>query len=372
MSQKDYYETLGVQKNASQEEIKKAFYKLAAKSHPDKKGGDEAKFKEYNEAYQILSDDKKRKEYDMYGQTFNQGFSGGQNNSGASGFGGFDFSGFQDFQQNDFQNMNFEFEDLGNIFGDFFGGGFANQSRQKRGRDMSLELDITFSESIFGTERNVLINKISKCQTCSATGMKSGSKMETCGKCSGKGKIHDVKKTIFGAIQSVQMCTECEGKGQVATDKCLDCRGAGIKNKKEDIKINIPTGINNGEVIRMSGMGEAVKDGKSGDLYVKIIVTSHKMWFREGQNLIMTQNLKLSDALLGAEYNISTLEGEMKINIPAGSHMTDVLRIKNKGVPNSQNKNLRGDILIKLNIQMPKKLSHKAENLIKELREEGV
>ncbi|MFO0743511.1 MAG: molecular chaperone DnaJ [Candidatus Paceibacterota bacterium] len=371
MSQKNYYELLGVAKNASKEEIKKAFYKLAAKYHPDKKGGDEAKFKEVNEAYQVLSNDQKRKEYDTYGQTFSgAGSQGGAGPFGqGQGFGGFDFSGFN---QGDFQNMNFDFEDLGDIFGDIFGGGFGAREREKRGRDMSLEMDISFEESIFGVERNVLISKISKCKTCAGSGAKAGTKMETCKKCNGKGKIQDIKRTIFGAMQSVKICDDCHGKGEVPKDKCETCKGHGVMNQKEDIKISIPAGINNGEVIRMSGMGEAIKDGKSGDLYIKILVKPSKVWKREGNDLVMDHNIKLSDALLGAKHTISALDGNVEIIIPAGAHTNDVLRIKGRGVPHTSNPKLRGDILIRLNIQIPKKLSKKAEEMVHKLKEEGL
>lgn len=369
MSQKNYYELLGVAKNASKEEIKKAFYKLAAKYHPDKKGGDEAKFKEVNEAYQVLSNDQKRKEYDMYGQTF----SGAGAHSGASGFGqgfgGFDFSGFN---QGDFQNMNFDFEDLGDIFGDIFGGGFAGSQREKRGRDMSLEMDISFEESIFGVDRNVLISKISKCKTCHGSGAKPHTKMETCKRCNGKGKIQDIKRTIFGAMQSVRSCDECHGKGEVPKEKCDTCKGHGVINAKEDIKISVPAGINSGEVLRMTGMGEAVQNGNSGDLYIKILVKPHKVWKREGSDLVITHNLKLSDAILGAKHKIVGIDGDLELHIPAGVSPTDILRIKGRGVPMGHGKSSRGDVLVKLDVQIPKKLSRKAEDLIHKLKEEGL
>lgn len=374
MSQKNYYELLGITKSASKEEVKKAFYKLASKYHPDKKTGDEAKFKEVNEAYQVLSNDQKRKEYDTYGQTFNG--AGSQNGAGAGGFGqqgqgfsGFDFSGFQGFNQGDFQDMDF---DLGDLFGDMFGGGFGGQrQKEKRGRDMSLEMDISFEESIFGVERNFLISKVSKCKTCAGSGSKTGTKMESCKKCNGKGKVQDIKRTIFGQIQSVQICNECNGKGEIPKEKCESCKGVGILNQKEDIRINIPAGINNGEVVRMGGMGEAVQNGTTGDLYIKVLVKPHKIWKRELNDLIMTHDIKLSDALLGAKHKIETLEGYLEINIPQGAHANDILRIKGKGVPSNHTKSVRGDILIKLNIQMPKKISKKVEELVNKLKEEG-
>ena len=374
MEKSDYYEILGVKRGASKDEIKKAFYKLAAKHHPDK-GGDEKEFKKINEAYQVLSDERKRKEYDTYGQTFSgawQNRGGFQGNPFAQGFGGFegfdfDFSGFQSSSQTgDFQNVEF---DLGDIFGEVFGG---RRTRQKRGRDMSLEIDLTFEESIFGVERNILISKVSKCQICQGTGAKAGSKMETCQKCSGKGKVREIKRTIFGQMEHLRSCENCQGSGQVAKEKCSDCHGAGVRNKKEDIKINIPPGINNGEVIRMNGMGEAVQNGMSGDLYIKVLVRPHKIWKREGHDLFMNHEIKLSDALLGATHWIETLDGKVEINIPAGSKAGDVLRIKNKGVPIKSNRLHRGDALIHLNIQMPKHLSKTAKELIEKLKIEGL
>lgn len=370
MSQKDYYKILEVGKGASKDEIKKAFYKLAAKYHPDKKTGDEAKFKEINEAYQVLSNDQKRKEYDTYGQTFNgTGSQGGAGPFGQSGFGGFDFSGFQ---QGDFGGMNFDMDDLGDIFGDIFGGFGGRSAKQKRGRDMQLEMDISFEESIFGIDRNVLISKVSTCKTCHGNGAKAGSKMETCSKCNGKGKINDVKRTIFGAMQSVKTCEECHGKGEVPKEKCVDCRGKGVREIKEDIKISVPAGINNGEVLRMSGMGEAISGGQSGDLYIKIMVKQDKVWKRDVNDLIMHQDVKLTDALLGAKYIISGIDGKIELEIPKGASTNDILRVKGRGVPHVNNKNIRGDALIKLNILIPKKISKKAENIIEELKKEGL
>jgi len=374
MAQKNYYETLGVDKKASKDEIKKAFYKLAAKYHPDKKTGDEAKFKEINEAYQVLSNDQKRKEYDTYGQTFSGAGSNASGGPGAGGFGagqgfgGFDFSGFQ--QGGD---MNFDFEDLGDIFGDIFGGfGGGGRAKTKRGRDMSLEMDISFEESIFGVERNVLISKVSTCKTCHGSGGKPGTKMETCPKCNGKGKINDIKRTIFGAMQSVKTCDECHGSGKVPKEKCETCHGAGVLNTKEDIKISVPPGINNGEVLRMSGMGEAVQGGQTGDLYIKIFVKPNKIWKREGNDLIMTQDIKLTDAILGGKYVIDAIDGKLEFEIPKGVSPNDILKVKGRGVPSMQNKNHRGDALIKINILIPKKLSKKAEGLIEDLKKEGL
>lgn len=354
---KNYYDVLGVDKSAKKEDIKKAFYKLASKYHPDK-GGDAEKFKEVNEAYQVLSDDKKRKEYDTYGQTFNgQGPMGG-------GFGG-------GFNASDFADMQFDFGDLGDIFGDMFGGGFGG-ARTKRGRDISLEIDVTFKEAVFGTERNVLINKISTCSTCEGSGAKKGSDMITCTACNGQGKVHDVRKTFMGTFQTVRTCDACHGKGKVPKERCHDCRGAGVVNAREEVHIEVPAGMGNGEMIRMAGMGEAISGGQSGDLYVKIHVQADKVWKREGSDLVIKHPIKLTDALLGVKQSIEGLDGSIDLDIPAGVSAGETLRVKGRGVPHIHDKHRRGDVLVKLDIAMPKKLSKKAMKLVEDLKEEGI
>lgn len=354
---KNYYDVLGVDKGAKKEDIKKAFYKLASKYHPDK-GGDAEKFKEVNEAYQVLSDDKKRKEYDTYGQTFN-----GQGPHGAGGFGGFNAS--------DFENMHFDFGDLGDMFGDIFGG-FGGGTRVKRGRDISLEIDVTFKESVFGTERNVLINKVGTCDTCAGSGAKKGSEMITCTTCNGQGKIHDVKRTIMGNFQTVRTCEVCHGTGKVPKERCNDCRGAGVLNKREEIHVEVPAGISNGEMIRMGGTGEAVPGGQPGDLYVRINVQADKVWKREGNDLVIKHSIKLTDALLGSKQSIGGLDGQIDIDIPAGVSAGETLRVKARGVPHVHDAKRRGDVLVKLDIAMPKKLSKKAMAYIEGLKEEGI
>ncbi len=365
---KDYYQNLGVTKSASKDEIKKAFYKLAAKYHPDKKGGDEAKFKEVNEAYQVLSDDKKRKEYDTYGQTFNgAGPQGTQNGGGFGGFGG-------GFNPSDFSNVEFDMGDLGDIFGDVFGGfgGFGGGQRVKRGRDISLEITIPFQEAVFGTERTILLSKVGVCKTCTGTGAAKGSKTKTCIICNGQGKVHDTKRTFMGMMQTVKTCEACHGAGKVPEEKCHDCRGAGVHNLKEDVEVNIPAGISNGEMIRMSQMGEAVAHGTSGDLYIKVSVSAHKLWKREGHDLVMTHSIKLTDALLGAKQVVEGLDGPITLDIPVGVSPHEILRIKGRGVPHVHDKGRRGDILVKLDLQLPKKLSKSAMKLVEELKEEGL
>lgn len=362
---KDYYKLLGVEKKATKDDIKKAFRKLAHQYHPDKKDGDEKKFKEINEAYTVLSDDKKRAEYDMYGQTFAGGAGPGAGNPFGQGFGGFDFSGFQ---QGGFGGADFEF-DLGDIFGDVFGGNMG--SRQKRGRDISVDIHISFEEAVFGIERKLLITKLSPCGTCDGSGAQKGSTMKHCTTCGGKGKIHDTKRTIMGTFSTVRSCGECAGKGKVPEHKCAECLGAGVARGQSEIRIMVPAGIESGEVIRIAGKGEAVSGGVSGDLYIKVHVMPHKVFRREGTHLVMDLDIKLSDALLGAEYTIPTVEGKAeKISIPEGTTHGEVLRMKGHGVPH-QNSH-RGDLLVRIAIKFPKKLSKHARETIEKLKEEGM
>src|SRR3989338_6183177 len=313
---KDYYNILGVNKGASKDEIKKAFYKLAHKYHPDKKEGNETRFKEVNEAYQVLSDDGKRSKYDQFGSTYeNMGGYGGQS---ASGFEGFDFSNFTDgFSARGGQadgNINFDFGNLNDIFSDFFTGGMGGgRTQARRGRDISTEITISFLDAIFGLNRKILITKTSNCSTCSGSGAKPDTKMETCKYCNGQGKIREAKRTILGTISSTKICEECLGSGEVPKEKCENCKGKGVLRREEEISVNIPSGIRDGEMIRMTGGGEAITKGTAGDLYIKINVASHAVFKREGNDLIMNLDLKLSDALLGTEYPIQTLDGQISV-----------------------------------------------------------
>ena len=358
---KDYYSILGIQKTASKDDIKKAFRKLAHEFHPDKKSGNEAKFKEVNEAYTVLSDDGKRKQYDTYGNNFDdaEGFDQGQ------GFGGFDFS---QFTQNGSGN-GFEF-DLGDIFGEFFGGRSSNSRQATRGRDISIDIEVSFEDSIFGTERAILLSKNAKCDTCNGSGAKSGSGMKTCDSCNGKGKIHEARRSFMGNFSTVRTCTSCHGSGEIPKEKCSTCRGAGIIRKQEEIKVKIPAGINNGEMIRLTSAGEAVLGGTSGDLYIKIHIKRHSIFHKEGHNLIMDMRIKLSSALLGEEISVKTLDGDIKVKIPEGVSHGEILRVKGRGVP--IDKNRRGDLMIKITIDLPHRLSKSAIKLIEELKKEGI
>jgi len=356
---KDYYKILGLDKKASKDDIKKAFRKLAHKYHPDKKDGNESKFKEVNEAYNILSNEKKRKEYDTYGRAF----------SGAGGPGGdpggFNWSDFSQFSQGGSQG--FTDFDLGDIFTDFFGGG--GRQRQRRGSDISIDIEISFKESVFGTERKVILNKTSHCQICGGLGAKKGSTMESCSTCNGKGRIHETAKSFFGTFTTEKNCKVCHGSGEVPKEKCENCGGLGLEKRQEEIEIKIPAGIDDGQMIRMSGGGEAIRNGVSGDLYIKIHARRDANYVKEGNNLITTLNIKITDALLGNEYSLQTLDGKIKVQIPEGATFGQILRIKGRGVPNNSE---RGDLLIKLNIELPKKLSQKAKEALEDLKKEGI
>jgi molecular chaperone DnaJ len=358
---KNYYDILGVQKNATEDDIKKAFRKLAHKYHPDKKGGDEAKFKEVSEAYAVLSDKKKRAEYDAYGKTF----AGGGPQQG--GFAGFDFSNFQGFQGFGGQNGSVEF-DLGDIFGDVFGGG--SPRGQSRGRDISIDIELAFRESVFGAERRVLLSKMSACDICGGTGAKKGSKMVACGTCNGKGEIRESRNTFFGTFTSSRLCPHCHGTGKVPETPCEACRAAGVRKREEEIRVVVPAGVEDGEMIRMPGRGEAAVGASAGDLYIKLHIKPDAAFSRDGNNLITSLPVKLTDALLGKEYRITTLDGQENIAVPGGVAHGEIVRVRGKGVPYGRGS--RGDLLVRIDIEFPKKLSRSARELIEKLRGEGL
>ncbi len=358
---KDYYQILGIEKGASEDEIKKAFRTLAHKYHPDKKGGDEAKFKEASEAYAVLSDKKKRAQYDQYGQAFSGG-------NGGQGFGGFDFSNFQQgFQGFGNGQGGVEF-DLGDIFGEMFGGGGARKAR--RGRDISMDIEIPFRDAIFGTERRVLITKLGVCEVCEGSGAKKGVGMVECKTCNGKGQIREARNTFFGSFSSMRVCPDCQGRGEVPKEACTHCKGAGTLRKQEEIHIVVPSGVEHGEMIRMPGRGEALAGGASGDLYVKIHVKADKNFTRDASNLVTSLKVKLSDALLGGSHTITTFDGDTELPIPQGVTQGEMLRIRGKGVPTQRGS--RGDLLVRIDIEFPKKLSRTAKEAVEKLREEGL
>lgn len=360
---KDYYQILGVERKASKDEIKKAFRKLAHKYHPDKKTGDEQKFKEVNEAYNVLTDDRKRSEYDAYGRTFS-GSGAGAGSAGGS-FGGFDFSGFE-------RAQGYEDFDLGDIFSEFFGGGGQGRTKTARGRDIAIDVELSFEEAIFGGQKNLLLNKASRCDTCQGSGGATGSQQTTCPTCNGRGRLREARRSIFGTVTTESRCGQCFGSGQVPDKKCEDCQGTGVRKKEQEIEVSIPPGIEDGEMVRLSGMGEATPGGSSGDLYIKVHVRPHGKLKKQGQDLVMDLNVKLTDALLGASYTIETLDGKIDLRVPAYTKTDQILRVKGKGVPKDTDRRRRGDLLVRIQIEMPNKLSRKAQKIIEELKEEGV
>ena len=366
---KDYYHVLGVGKSASTDDIKKAFRKLAHKYHPDKGGTDEQKFKEITEAYSVLSDDKKRREYDTYGQAF-AGRSTGSDQGGYGPFGGFDFSGFQ---QGFGQGAEFDF---GDIFGDIFSGRGGSPRAQSRGRDISIDLEISFKDAVFGTTRTVLIAKVSTCSLCHGSGAKVGTELEKCHTCNGSGRIQETRNSILGQFTSVRACTVCDGSGKLPKEKCYECKGHGTLRRQEEIRINIPAGIDNGEMIRMPGKGEAIKTGVAGDLYVKVHVKPHPTFRREGSNLVMDLPVKLTDSLLGTTVSIETLEGKtLEVKIPVMKRAEELLRVRGKGIPDGgglSRAESRGDLIIRLEVVLPHKLSNKARKSLEDLKSEGL
>lgn len=350
---KNYYDILGIDKKASSDDVKKAFRKLAQKHHPDK-GGDEAKFKEITEAYSVLSDDRKRREYDSYGQTFPGG-----------GPGGFDPSGFGGFGQG---GVEFDINDLFEGFGDIFGGG--RRTRVKRGRDISIDIEITFKESIQGSKRTVLLTKVAKCDVCEGSGAKPGTELKNCTMCNGAGKIHETRNSPLGSFTSVRSCPNCEGTGKIPEEKCSNCSGRGVVRKEEEIKIQIPAGIDGGEMIRMTGAGEAIKGGVPGDLYVKVHVKPHEVFKKQGVNLVMDLPVKLTDALMGTTVSVTTIDDKvLEVKVPAMTKTEELLRVRGKGVAHDTGS---GDLLIRVSVAMPKKLSSKAKKAIEELKNEGL
>lgn len=351
MTNKDYYQILGVSRNASKEDIKSAYRKLAHKYHPDKNKGDDAKFKEISEAYHVLSDEKRRAEYDRYGQVFS---------GGGPAWEGFDFSG-----------QGWDFGDLGNIgdiFESFFGARRTHR-QARRGRDISIDLELSFEESVFGVERRVLLKKAVYCKECAGSGGEKSSGFETCSFCQGSGTVRESRKSFFGTFTSLKECERCRGRGQIPKKECPACRGRGVVMASEEIVINIPVGIQPGEMIRLQGKGEAESAGTPGDLYVKIHIAPHPLFRREGNDLAMDLNVPLSEAVLGGEKIIESLDGKLKVKIPAGLDSGEVLKIRGKGIPTDRG---RGDVLIKVLVKTPKRLSHKARQLMEELKKEGI
>lgn len=359
---RDYYEILGVNKNASDDEIKKAYRKLAHKYHPDKSGGDAEKFKEINAAYQVLSDKTKRSQYDQFGQTFD-GRGGGQP---GGGFGGFDFGGFQNAQG---------FEGFEDIFSDIFGGGFGGGGRRskKAGRDIQIDVEIKFEEMVSGATREVNLNKKTTCNVCKGTGGEPGSKEETCSTCHGAGQVRQAMRSMFGTFSQVSTCPSCQGAGKFYKEKCHKCKGEGAVREQQTIKIDIPAGIDNGQTISLSGHGEAGEKGApSGDLYVTVHVAPHPKFQRKGNNILSEEHIRFSQAVLGDKIQVQTINGYVKMKIPNGTQSGEIFRIKSEGIPEIGRRGSRGDQLVKIVVDVPKKLSGAQKKLIESMQKESL
>ncbi len=364
---KDYYKILGVDKNASTDDIKKAFKKLAMTHHPDRQGGNEAKFKEINEAYQVLGDAEKRKKFDQFGSDFEQ----------QGGFG--QGAGWEDFMraargQGGGGNFSFDFGgmDLGDIFGDMFGGGGRGRggSRQARGRDIQVDVELDFKEAAFGVERELSLRKQSKCDVCSGSGAEPGSKMEKCGTCHGQGQVTQVQRTFLGAMQTVATCPTCQGRGESASKKCKHCGGNGVMTKSTTVKVKLPAGIDNGQSIRLSGHGEAAPHGgQSGDLYVAVHIKHSKIFERDNFDVYTNAEISFVQATLGDHISVETIDGELKVAVPEGTESGQLIRLRGKGVPHLQGSG-RGDHYVRVKIRVPKKVSKQAKKLLEELKRE--
>jgi len=366
---KDYYQILGVDKNASSEEVKKAFRKKAHQCHPDKENGDEAKFKEVNEAYQILGDAKKRAQYDQFGSVFEHA----QGQGGFSGFEGFrDAAGFAN-------GFNVNIDDLGDIFGgigDIFGfGGRTRKKRARRGEDIQVLLTLDFKEAVFGMEKEISLKKKAVCDKCKGNCAEPGSKIETCKTCGGSGSITRVQRTILGNMQVQTTCPDCAGEGKSYTKKCSKCSGTGVCYEVVNLKINIPAGIDNGETIRLAGQGEAGEKGsQTGDLYLKIRVNPDKRFERDGYDIKSQATISFTQASLGDKIEVETVEGLVKLKIPEGTQSGTVFKLRGKGITRLQGsgsfgsvQGRRGDHLVEVIVNTPKNLNRKQKQMLREL-----
>lgn len=351
---RDYYEVLGVEKNADEAALKKAYRVLAKKYHPDMNPGDadaEKKFKEASEAYAVLSDPEKRRQYDQFGHA---AFEGGM--GGAGGFGGFDFNGA------DFTDI------FGDLFGDLFGGGRRSGGARNgpmKGSNVRTSIRITFEEAVFGCEKEIELNVKEECKTCKGSGAKPGTSPVTCTKCGGKGQVVFSQQSFFGTVRNVQTCPDCQGTGKVIKEKCPDCRGTGYIPMKKRFAVDIPAGIDNGQCKRLQGQGEpGVNGGPRGDVLVEVIVGRHPIFQRQDMNIFSTVPVSFPVAALGGEIVIDTVDGKVIYEVKPGTQTDTRVRLKGKGVPSLRNKDIRGDQYVTLVVQVPDKLSHEAKELL--------
>lgn len=354
--QRDLYEVLGLQKGASDDEIKKAYRKLAKKYHPDLNPGDkeaEKKMKEVNGAYEVLSDAEKKARYDQYG------FAGIDPNY-AGGAGGGGFGGFQDF-------------DLGDIFGSMFGGGFGGQQTRhngpRKGENLRITLQLTFEEAVFGCEKSVSVTRNESCKDCGGTGAKKGTSPETCPVCRGSGQVQSTQRTPFGVFSSSSPCQNCKGTGKIIKEPCPSCKGEGRVRKTRTIRVKIPAGIDDGQTISLRGEGNGgAQGGPAGDLYVTVYVKEHKMFKRDGQDIILEMPISFVQAALGATLTVPTVDGKVQYDLPEGTQTGTVFRLRGSGVP-SVNGRGRGDQYVKVNVEIPRNLNHEQKELLRKFDE---
>jgi molecular chaperone DnaJ len=361
MAKRDYYEVLGLSKGASDDEIKKAFRRKAVEYHPDKQGGDEAKFKEINEAYEVLKDEKKRQRYDQFGHA-------GVGSSAASD-GGNPFAGFAggpfDFAQGK-QEMHFDFGDLGlgDILGSFFAGGRSSEPRQARGNDIETVIELSFEEAVFGAEKQLNLRLDDTCSHCKGSTAEPGYELKTCDTCKGSGQVIKSIRTVFGNIQQQAVCDTCKGAGKTPEKVCTVCRGKGTEKKSQKINLKIPAGIDDGATIRLREHGEAVANGPKGDLYVHIRVKPHKKFTREGELILSEEHISMVGAALGTEIDVETVDGPIKMKVPAGTQSGADFKLSRHGVPKIRS-NQRGAHIVTIIVDTPTKISKEQAELLK-------
>jgi molecular chaperone DnaJ len=356
-TKRDYYEVLGVSRSASADEIKKSFRRAAQEHHPDR-GGDEAKFKEINEAYEVLKDPDKRKRYDQFGHA-------GVGSSAASDgnpFGG----GF-----NQGQSVNFDFGDLGlgDIFESFFGGGGRRQQRQAQGRDVEARVEISFEDAVFGTEVEMNLNLEDTCEHCKGTTVEPGYELKTCDNCGGSGQVTHVMRTVFGNIQQATICPVCNGKGKIPEKVCSVCHGSGTQRKAQTVSLKVPAGIDDGATIRLREHGEAVANGPKGDLYVNIRVKPHKKFVREGDLILSQERVGMVEAALGTEIEVETVDGPVRMKVPAGTQSGSDFKLSGHGVTRLRGHD-RGAHIVTLTVETPTKLNKRQKELLEAFSEQ--
>lgn len=356
---RDFYEVLGVKKGASEDELKKAYRKLAKENHPDLHPGDkecEARFKEINEAYEVLSDPDKRAKYDQFGHAAfdpSQGFGGGGGFGGFEGFGGF-----------------------GDIFSDIFGGGFGfgggggrNPNAPRKGDNLRATVNIKFEEAAFGVKKDVFVSKIEQCHDCKGTGCAEGTTAEVCPDCKGTGTVMSTKRTPFGMVQSSEQCPKCKGRGKIIHSPCKTCRGMGSVRRQHKVSVSIPAGIDDGQTISLKGQGNAgLNGGPAGDLLITVLVQPHARFERDGASILLDQEISFAQAALGAEVEVPTLDGKVKLNIPEGTQTGTTFRLKGKGVPFLRNGG-RGDQFVTVNVAVPRSMTSTQKNALRRYAE---